>query len=94
MPGNPETNDWVAAEHGRSRPVAAPLPECARHLGITEDQAAKAAAQVAPYPHADGYDCYSLRLIEKVLWPERFHTSKGHGERRKRKREPLEAEAC
>jgi hypothetical protein len=46
------TNPWVAAEHGWSRPVAAPLERCAELLGVTVDRLAPVAARIEPYQHA------------------------------------------
>jgi transcriptional regulator with XRE-family HTH domain len=79
-------NSWRDAEYGRTRPIAAPLEECARLLRIPVDQLTPAAAKVEPYPHADGSLCWSLFQLERELWPERFRHGAGKT-RRKRKQE-------
>jgi hypothetical protein len=81
------TNPWVAAEHGWSRPVAAPLERCAELLGVTVDQLAPHAARIEPYQHAGGYPCWSLALLERALWPERFAQPPGKTRRRRSKLE-------
>ncbi len=64
---------WDRHRRDLARPVAATLKECATWLGVTEDRLRPVAEQVEPYRHADGSPRWSLFLLERALWPERFH---------------------
>jgi hypothetical protein len=70
---------WKQHRRDLAKPVAAPLEVCACHLGVPEAEVRRAAEHVEPYRHADGHPVWSLFLLEKTLFPERFHKAKSGG---------------
>jgi hypothetical protein len=77
---------WKRHRKDLAKPVAATLAVCARHLGVPETEIRRAAERIEPYRHADGHPVWSLFLLEKTLFPERFHKAKSGGTTTRRTR--------
>jgi hypothetical protein len=77
---------WKQHRKDLAKPVAAPLEVCARHLGVPEPEVHRAAERIEPYWHADGHPVWSLFLLERALFPERFHKAKSGGATTRRRR--------
>jgi hypothetical protein len=82
-----DENKWDRAYKRGGRPVAATLPECSRLLRVPVERLREVAARVEPYRHLDGSPRWSLYLLEREIWPERFGSrSKGGAPTRRRTR--------
>ena len=60
-----------------SRPIAAPLPQCAELLGVDLATIQEAAASIEPYLRADGTRVWSLMQLERQLRPEAYGRRRG-----------------
>jgi hypothetical protein len=59
------------------RPLAAPLEQCARLLGVDLATVHELAAKVEPYLRADGTRIWSLTQLERQLRPEVYGRRRG-----------------
>jgi hypothetical protein len=60
-----------------TRPIAAPLEQCAELLGVDLDAIRKAAAHVEPYVRVDGTKVWSLMQLERYLRPDAYGRVRG-----------------
>ena len=58
---------WEAHDPTLTRPIAAPLEQCAELLGVDLDAIREAAAHVEPYVRVDGTRVWSLMQLERHL---------------------------
>jgi hypothetical protein len=68
---------WERNDPYLTRPVAAPLEQCAKLLGIDLAAIRAAAATVEPYVRADGTKVWSLMQLERHLRPEAYGRRRG-----------------
>jgi hypothetical protein len=68
---------WEADDPAYSRPIAAPLEQCAELLGVDLAAIRKAAANVEPYIRVDGTKVWSLMQLERRLRPEAYGRVRG-----------------
>lgn len=68
---------WEADDPAYSRPIAAPLEQCAELLGIDLATVTRAAAHVEPYIRVDGTKVWSLMQLERRLRPEAYGRVRG-----------------
>ena len=61
---------WEADDPAYSRPIAAPLEQCAELLDVDLATAMRAAAHVEPYIRVDGTKVWSLMQLERRPRPE------------------------
>jgi hypothetical protein len=61
---------WEAHDPTLTRPIAAPLEQCAEQLGFDLDAIREAAAHVEPYVRVDGTRVWSLMQLERQLHPD------------------------
>jgi hypothetical protein len=63
----PASHDWSSTGGAPAGPLAVPLREAARQLGITEQLAEELATRVEPYAAFDGTSRWSLLELRRVL---------------------------
>ena len=63
---------WEAHDPALTRPVAAPLEQCAKLLRVELSAVRQAAAHVEPYIRVDGTKVWSLTQLERRLRPQRL----------------------
>ena len=68
---------WERDDPYRTRPIAAPLEQCAELLGIDLAVIRAAAATVEPYLRADGAKVWSLMQLERQLRPKAYGRRRG-----------------
>ena len=68
---------WEAHDSTLTRPIAAPLEQCAEHLGIDLNAIREAAAHVEPYVRVDGTKVWSLMQLERHLRPDAYGRVRG-----------------
>jgi hypothetical protein len=68
---------WEAHDPTLTRPIAAPLEQCAELLGIDLDTIREAAAHVEPYVRVDGTNVWSLMQLERQLRPDAYSRVRG-----------------
>jgi hypothetical protein len=68
---------WEAHDPTLTRPIAAPLEQCAELLGIDLDTIREAAAHVEPYVRVDGTNVWSLMQLERQLRPDAYVRVRG-----------------
>jgi hypothetical protein len=60
-----------------TRPIAAPLEQCAEVHGVDLDAIQEAAAHVEPYLRIDGTKVWSLMQLERQLRPDAYGRVRG-----------------
>jgi hypothetical protein len=75
---------WYDPE--RSRPIAAPLEQCAELLGVDLAAVQEVAAFVEPYLRVDGTRIWSLMQLERQLRPDAYGRVRGGYVARRRPR--------
>jgi hypothetical protein len=60
-----------------TRPIAAPLEQCAELLGVDLHVIQEAAANVEPYMRVDGTEVWSLMQLERQLRPDAYGRVRG-----------------
>jgi hypothetical protein len=68
---------WEATDPTLTRPMAAPLEQCAELLGVDLDAIRQAAAHVEPYVRVDGSEVWSLMQLERQLRPDAYGRVRG-----------------
>ena len=68
---------WEAHDPTLTRPIAAPLEQCAELLGVDLDAIREAAAHVEPYVRVDGTRVWSLMQLERQLRPDAYGRVRG-----------------
>ena len=68
---------WEAHDPTLTRPIAAPLEQCAELLGFDLDAIRQAAAHVEPYVRVDGAKVWSLMQLERHLRPDAYGRVRG-----------------
>ena len=68
---------WEAHDPTLTRPIAAPLEQCAELLGVDLDAIREAAAHVEPYVRVDGTRVWSLMQLERHLRPDAYGRVRG-----------------
>src|SRR5215211_1720173 len=68
---------WDANDPTFGRPLAAPLEQCARLLGVDQATLRTVAADVEPYLRVDGTKVWSLMQLERRLRPETYGRVRG-----------------
>jgi hypothetical protein len=68
---------WKAHDPTLTRPIAAPLEQCADLLGVDLDAIREAAAHVEPYVRVDGAKVWSLMQLERHLRPDAYGWVRG-----------------
>jgi hypothetical protein len=68
---------WEAYDPTLTRPIAAPLEQCAELLGVDLDAIREAAAHVEPYLRVDGTEVWSLMQLEQHLRPDAYGRVRG-----------------
>jgi len=68
---------WEAHDPDIGQPIAAPLEQCAKLLGVDLATLRAVAAHVEPYVRADGTKIWSLMQLERQLRPEAFGRRRG-----------------
>jgi hypothetical protein len=68
---------WEAHGPTLTRPIAAPLEQCAELLGVDLDAIQAAAAHVEPYLRVDGSKVWSLMQLERQLRPDTYGRVRG-----------------
>ena len=68
---------WEARDPTLTRPIAAPLEQCAKLLGIDLATLQEAAAHVEPYARVDGTKVWSLMQLERQLRPDAYGRVRG-----------------
>jgi hypothetical protein len=77
---------WEAHDPTLTRPIAAPLEQCAELLGVDLDAIREAAAHVEPYVRIDGTRVWSLMQLERQLRPDAYGRGRGGYIARRRSR--------
>jgi hypothetical protein len=77
---------WEAHDPILTRPIAAPLEQCAELLGVDLDAIREAAAHVEPYVRIDGTRVWSLMQLERQLRPDAYGRVRGGYIARRRSR--------
>ena len=77
---------WEAHDPTLTRPIAAPLEQCAELLGVDVDAIREAAAHVEPYVRVDGAKVWSLMQLERHLRPDAYGRVRGGYVARRRPR--------
>ncbi|HEY3141698.1 MAG TPA: hypothetical protein VGJ86_11245 [Acidimicrobiales bacterium] len=77
---------WEAYDPTLSRPIAAPLEQCAELLSVDLDAIRQAAAHVEPYLRIDGTKVWSLMQLERHLRPDAYGRVRGGYVARRRPR--------
>jgi hypothetical protein len=77
---------WEAYDPTLTRPMAAPLEQCAELLGVDLDAIQEAAAHVEPYVRVDGTKVWSLMQLERQLRPDAYGRVRGGYVARRRPR--------
>jgi hypothetical protein len=68
---------WEAHDPTLTRPIAAPLEQCAELLGVDLETIQEAAAFVEPYLRVDGTKVWSLMQLERYLCPDAYGRVRG-----------------
>jgi hypothetical protein len=68
---------WEVHDPTLTRPMAAPLEQCAELLGVDLDAIRQAAAHVEPYVRVDGTEVWSLMQLERQLRPDAYGRVRG-----------------
>ena len=68
---------WEADDPAYSRPIAAPLEQCAELLGVDLATIGEAATHVQPYVRVDGTKVWSLMQLERQLRPQAYGRVRG-----------------
>ena len=68
---------WEAHDPTLTRPIAAPLEQCAELLVFDLDALREAAAHVEPYVRVDGTRVWSLMQLERHLRPDAYGRVRG-----------------
>ena len=68
---------WDANDPTFGRPLAAPLEQCARLLGVDLATLRTVAADVEPYLRVDGTKVWSMMQLERRLRPETYGRVRG-----------------
>jgi hypothetical protein len=68
---------WEVSDPTLTRPIAAPLEQCAELLGFDLDAIREAAAHVEPYVRIDGAKVWSLMQLERHLRPDAYGRVRG-----------------
>jgi hypothetical protein len=68
---------WEAHDPTLTRPIAAPLEQCAEFLGVDPAAIREAATQVEPYLRVDGTKVWSLMQLERHLRPDAYGLVRG-----------------
>jgi hypothetical protein len=68
---------WEARDPTLTRPIAAPLEQCAELLGVDLAAIQAAAAHVEPYVRVDGTKVWSLMQLERHLRPNAYGRVRG-----------------
>ena len=68
---------WEARDPTLTRPIAAPLEQCAELLGVDLDAIRKAAAHIEPYVRIDGTRVWSVMQLERQLRPDAYGRVRG-----------------
>jgi len=68
---------WEAHDPTLTRPLAAPLAQCAELLGVDLDAIQEAAAHVEPYVRVHGTKVWSLMQLERLLRPDAYGRVRG-----------------
>jgi hypothetical protein len=77
---------WEAHDPTLTRPIAAPLEQCAELLGVELAALQEAAAHVDPYLRVDGTKVWSLMQLERYLCPDAYGRVRGGYVARRRPR--------
>jgi hypothetical protein len=82
---------WKAHDITLTGPIAAPLEQCAKLLGVDLTAIQEAAAHVEPYLRVDGTKVWSLMQLERHLRPDVYGRVRGGyiARRRPRATRPL-----
>ena len=68
---------WEAHDRTLTRPIAAPLEQCAELLGVDLDAIREAATHIEPYIRIDGTRVWSLMQLERQLRPDAYGRVRG-----------------
>jgi hypothetical protein len=68
---------WEAHDPTLTRPIAAPLEQCAELLSVDLDAIRDAAAHVEPHVRVDGTRVWSLMQLERHLRPDAYGRVRG-----------------
>ncbi len=68
---------WETRDPDFGRPIAAPLEQCAKLLGVDLATVYETAVGIEPYVRADGTRIWSLMQLERQLRPEAFVRRRG-----------------
>ena len=79
---------WEAHDPALTRPVAAPLEQCAKLLRVELSAVCQAAAYVEPYLRVDGTKVWSVTQLERRLRPNAYGRVRGGYITRRRLRDP------
>jgi hypothetical protein len=68
---------WEVHDPTLTRPIAAPLEQCAELLDVDLDAIQEAAVHVEPYVRIDGTKVWSLMQLERQLRPDAYGRVRG-----------------
>jgi hypothetical protein len=68
---------WEAHDPTLTRPIAAPLEQCAELLGVDLTTVHELATYVEPYVRVDGTKVWSLMQLERQLRPDVYGRVRG-----------------